>query len=43
MLITVTSASHESSCDEGEEVHAYRGPRVIAPEKIVSLSRAVTS
>ena len=33
----------ESSCDEGEEAHAYRGPRVIAPEKVESLSRDVTS
>ena len=33
----------ESSCDEGEEVHAYRCPRVIAPEEVAALSRAVTS
>ena len=36
-------SEYESSCDEGEEVHAYRGPRVIVPEKVVSLNRAVTS
>ena len=33
----------ESSCDEGEEVHAYRKPRVITTEKLAALSRAVTS
>ena len=33
----------ESSCDKGEEVHAYRGPRVIAPEEVAALSRTVTS
>ena len=31
-----------TSCDEGEEVHAYRGPRVIAPEEVATLSRTVT-
>ena len=33
----------ESSCGEGEEAHVYQGPRVIAPEEVVALSRAVTS
>ena len=33
----------ESSCDEGEEVHTYRGPRVIAPEEVAALIRVVTS
>ena len=33
----------ESSCDEGTEVHAYSGPRVIAPVEVAALSRAVTS
>ena len=32
----------ESSCDECEEVHACRGPRVITPEELTALSRAVT-
>ena len=33
----------ESSCDEGEEVHAYRGPRVMFPLEVAALTRAVTS
>ena len=33
----------ESSCDEGEDIHAYRGPSVIAPEEIAALSRAVST
>ena len=33
----------ESCCDEGEEVHAYIGLKVIAPEEVAALSRAVTS
>ena len=33
----------ESSCDDGEEVHAYCGSRVIAPEEVAALSRAVSS
>ena len=32
----------ESSCAEGENVQAYRGPRVIAPEEVAALSRAVS-
>ena len=24
----------ESSCDEGDEVHVCRGPRIIAPEEV---------
>ena len=27
----------ESSCEKGDEVHAYRGPRVIAPEGVAAL------
>ena len=26
----------ESCCDEGEEVHAYKGPKVIAPEEVAA-------
>ena len=33
----------ESSCDEGEEVLVYRGPRVKAPEEVAGQSSAVTS
>ena len=38
--ISMTSASWRinPACGEGEEVHAYRGPRVIAPEEVVGLS-----
>ena len=33
----------ESSCDEGEEVHAYRGQELYCSEEEVALSRAITS
>ena len=32
-----------SSCDKGEEVHAYQGQRVIAPEEVATPSSAITS
>ena len=32
-------STDESICDKGEEVHAYHGPRVIAPEEVEALSR----
>ena len=33
----------ESSCDEGEGIHAYLGPRVIAPVEVAAPNRAVIS
>ena len=33
----------ESSCDKGEEIHAYQGPRVRAPKEVGALNRVVTS
>ena len=36
-------SENESICDDGEDVHAYLGQRVIAPEELAALSRAVIS
>ena len=36
-------SENESICDDGEEVHAYLGQRVVAPEEVAALSRAVIS
>ena len=33
----------ESICDDGEDVHAYLRQRVVAPEEVAALSRAVIS
>ena len=32
----------EFSCDEGEEIHAYRWSRVIAPEEVADLNRELS-
>ena len=36
-------SENESICDDGEEVHAYLGQTVVAPEEVAVLSRAVIS
>ena len=36
-------SKNESICDDGEDVHAYLGQRVVAPEEVAALSRAVIS
>ena len=36
-------SENESICDDGEDVHAYLGQRVVAPEEVAALSRAVIS
>ena len=36
-------SENESTCDDVEEVHAYLGHRVVAPEEVAALSRAVIS
>ena len=33
-------SENESICDDGEDVHAYLGQRVVAPEEGAALSRA---
>ena len=33
----------ESICDNGEEVHAYLGQRVVAPEEVAARSKTVIS
>ena len=33
----------EAGYEEGEEVHAYWGPRVIAPAEVAAVSRAITA
>ena len=42
ITVTFDLSADESSSNEGEEVHAYRGPRIRAPKKVVALSRAIT-
>ena len=39
----VSFSENESSCDEGEEVHTYQGPRFTTPEVVAGLSRVVIS
>ena len=36
-------SENESICDDGEDVNAYLGQRVVAPEEVAALSRAVIS
>ena len=36
-------SENESICDDGEEVHTYLGQRLVAPEEVAALSRAVIS
>ena len=42
IAVTLASQRMNTSSDEGKEVLAYQGPRVIAPDELAAMSRAVT-